>query len=124
MKGKSRQEFAFFVCFSLSVCICLHVFVWFCSDNTLGYHCGLSKEYLAPWDSDIISLLQCTLHLLYNGKGKKSLWLSFLHLFLPTGKGGCRCSVCRGHSLRLSEGPRGKCVSQTHKHTRDPEPTF
>ena len=47
------------------------MFAWFCSDNTLGYHCRLCKEYLAPWDGDIILLLQCTLHILYNGKGKK-----------------------------------------------------
>lgn len=92
---------------------CMYMFVWFCSDNTLGHRRGLNMQCLALWDGDIIMLTQCTLPMLYNGKGKKSLWLSLFHLFLPTGKGGCRGSVCRGHSLRLPEGPRGKYVSQT-----------
>lgn len=48
----------------------------------------MSEEYLAPWDSDIILPFQCTLRRLYNGKGEKSLWLRFLHLFSPQEKEG------------------------------------
>ncbi len=106
---------------SLSVCVCthvcLHVFLWFCSDNTLGYHCRLRKEYLASWDSDIMLLLQCTLHITAWWK-KQEISVVQLPSSLPTGKGGCRGSVCGGHSLRLPKGPCGKCVSQTHTHSR------
>lgn len=109
------------LCLSVSVCLCLHlcVCVWFCSDNTLGYRYSLRKGYLASrdwWHQIAVTL--CTSHMLYNGKVKKCLLLSFLHLLLHTGKGGRRSGVSRGHSLWLPEGPGGECVSWPRAHSR------
>lgn len=114
------------MCVSACACMCVCVYMFnmcFCGFVQIalwGCHCRLSKEYLASRDGDIMLPLQCTLHMLSDGKGQKSLPC----VFLPTGKGGCRGSVCGGHSLRLPEGPRGKRVSPTHTCTEDREHTF
>lgn len=116
-KERSRQEFAFFVCFSLRVCVyvCLHVFVWFCSDNTLGYHWRLRNGVFGLTGRWCHVAVTMPCNILYNGKSMNIFAVEFpASFFLPTGKGGCRGGVCGGHSLRLPEGPRGKRVSQTH----------